>query len=531
MAFKKTYNTRSKTKQQVDNNTISSDEVYNRDNKSDDEFSEEIEKKDDEKLNNKKKKKENIAIKLLVGTLLKQAIDNNIMNEIKNTNKSNKESTSNSKKDEDNKDNDSDDDDNDDYDEDEDEDDDEDYEEEDYEEEDDHIIFLEEDEGKKGELIEKIDNANIPEDIKQILISNLENSHDFSKVQEWVNNVLKIPFNKYVQLPIDTSSNRDDIIDFFKKAKETLNDVVYGMDNVKEEIINYIAQFISNKNSKPRVLALQSSAGTGKTSIVRRGLGKILNRPIKCISMGGITDSSTFHGFDYTYVGSKYGIISRSIIDAGVMNPIIYMDELDKISETAAGQDIMNFLIHITDPEQSMMFEDKYFHSVPIDLSKVLFVFSFNDESRISPILLDRLNVVKVQSPSVKEKVVIAKDYILKDVCENIGVELNEIEITENAIRKIVSMSNTDGMRAIKRNLETIVMKINTLKLTGGAITFSFDIKPKIIEEEHMVRCLGKKRLKMSKIVHKYVYVVDEDKVSKLLTSNRDDTSYKMMFI
>lgn len=512
------YNTRSKKQQSETPNTP--EEVHNTDgNKSNEEYEED--NKNDEKLNNKK---ENIAIKILVGTLLKQAIDNNIMKEIKNTtNQFNKESIINNKNEDDNDDEEDDDD--------EDDEDDEDYVDDEDEDEDDHIIFLDEDDGKKSELVEKIENSNVPEDIKQILISNVENSHDFTKVQEWVNNVLKIPFNKYVQLPIDTSSSREDIIDFFKKSKEILNNVVYGMDNVKEEIINYIAQFISNKNSKPRVLALQSSAGTGKTSIIRRGLGKILNRPIKCISMGGITDSSTFHGFDYTYVGSKYGIISRSIIDAGVMNPIIYMDELDKISETSSGQDIMNFLIHITDPEQSMMFEDKYFHSIPIDLSKVLFVFSFNDESKISPILLDRLNIVKVQSPSIKEKVVIAKDYILKDVCDNIGVELNEIEITDNAIRKIVSMSNSDGMREIRRNLETIIMKINTLKLTGGAIPFSFDIKPKIVEEEHMVRCVGKKRLKMNKIVNRHIYVVDEDKVSKLLTSNRDDTSYKMMFI
>ena len=247
--------------------------------------------------------------------------------------------------------------------------------------------------------------------------------------------------------------------------------------------------------------------------------------------MGGINDSSTFNGFEYTYVGSKCGIISRSIIDCGVMNPIIYMDELDKISETPAGEDVMNFLIHITDPEQSMTFEDKYFQGISIDLSKVLFVFSFNDENKISPILLDRLNVIKVNSPSIKEKMIIAKDYILKDVCKNIGFPTDEIELTEQAIRNIVSSSSSDGLRDIKRRIETIIMKINTNKLTDGEISFSFSVKPKEVDEEHLVRVNGKTKLKKMEIRKKKVFVIDEDKIRKLYNDDKDNVSYKMMFM
>lgn len=458
------------------------------------------EKKDDEKPKKKKFHGGNILFKLLIDTA-------------KNTSKNN-----------DNKDEEYEDD----EDEDEDYEDDEDYEEDDDEED---FIYLDEDEMKKAELLDTIENATLPIHIKEILKNNIENSNDFGKVKEWVTNVMKIPFNKYVSLPVDLSSNKIDIITFFKNSKQILDNIIYGMDNAKEEIINYVAQFISNTNSKPRVLALQGPAGVGKTAFLRRGLSPILNRPIKCISMGGISDASTFNGFDYTYVGSKCGIISRSIIETGVMNPIIYMDEIDKISETSAGQDIMNFLIHITDPEQTATFEDKYFAGIPIDLSKVLFVFSYNDESRVSPILLDRLNIIRIASPTTKEKVVIARDYMLKDICKNVGISKDEIEITENAIRRIISTSDTHGMRDIKRKLETIVMKINTLKLTGGELNFSFNIKPKEITEECLIKCPGKTKLKKMETRKKNIYIVDEDKVSKLLSERDDNTSYKMMFI
>lgn len=392
-------------------------------------------------------------------------------------------------------------------------------------------FFLDEDEEKRNDLLEKLEDSLLPENVKTYVIEQVNNSNDITKIQEWANNVMKIPFNKYISIPVDMTSPKPEIINFFKGAKNTLDSVVYGMDNVKEEMMNYIAQFVSNKDSKPRVLALHGSAGVGKTVVIRKGLSKILNRPIKCISMGGINDSSTFNGFEYTYVGSKYGIISRSLIECGVMNPIIYMDELDKISDTPTGQDIMNFLIHVTDPEQTATFEDKYFNGINIDLSKVLFVFSFNDESRISPILLDRLNVIKVEDPSVKDKMVIAKDYILKDVCKNIGFPDSEVEFTENAIRSIVSNSSSHGLRDIKRRLETIVMKINTMRLTDGEINFSFNIKPKEIDHEELVVCSGKKRLKKNVTTKKKVFVIDEDKVRKLYKETRDDTSYKMMFM
>lgn len=465
-------------------------------------------------------KNKKLLMKLIFGTMIKDAIDNNIkddMDTIKNDKKENDSSDDDEM------------DDHDEYDSEEDED----YEDDEEDDDEQDTIFLDEDDVKRSEILSKIeDKVDLPDSIKEKLRNTVEDAHDLSKVQEWVSNVMKIPFNKYISLPVDGSSSQVEIVNFFKKAKGTLDGIIHGMDNVKEEIMSYIAQFISNKHTKPRVMALQGDAGVGKTSFIRRGLSPILNRPIKCISMGGINDSSTFHGFDYTYVGSKYGIIARSIIECGVMNPIIYMDELDKISETNAGQDIMNFLIHITDPEQSMIFEDKYFAGITIDLSKVMFVFSFNDEHKVNPILLDRLNVIRVNTPSTSEKIVIARDYMLKEICNNVGISTGDVQFSDEAIRKIVMNSDAKGLRDIKRNLETIVMKINTLRLTNGEIKFSFSVSPREVEEERLVKLAGKKRIKMIEIVKRKIYFIDEEKVNKLLYNNKDDsTSYKMMYL
>jgi glycosyltransferase involved in cell wall biosynthesis len=150
----------------------------------------------------------------------------------------------------------------------------------------------------------------------------------------------------------------------------------------------------------PRVICLQGQAGVGKTSFIRNGISKILNRPFKHINMGGICDGDYLIGHESTYVGSKPGMIVNSLIESKVMNPIIFMDEVDEISNSEKGIDVQSVLIHLTDPVQNSDFQDKYFGGLKIDLSKVLFVFSCNDESKISPILKDRLNIIKAIADS-----------------------------------------------------------------------------------------------------------------------------------
>jgi len=390
------------------------------------------------------------------------------------------------------------------------------------------------DEWEDDEMIEKINKSLFTQEVKDMLIEKYKNADDLDKVQNWINTVLKIPIGKYADMPITMNDKQDDIVEYFEEAKKKLDNAVYGMENVKEELLSYIAQIItSQQKCNPRVLALQSVAGCGKTSIIRKGFAEVLSRPIKHVSMGGITDSSTFFGFDYTYYGSKCGLIIQSIIEAGVMNPIIYLDELDKISETSQGQDVANFLVHLTDPEQQQSFKDKYI-GFDIDLSKVMFVFSYNDDNLINPILLDRLNIIRVKPYSINDKKVIATKYLLPEACKNIGFDINDVDIDEYAINYIIrNYDQKGGVRDIKRAMETIIMRLNTIKITDNKIKLSYSIAPEIVETEEVIVTLkNKKRLKTQVSVKKLKFKITEQNVRKITSSDKEDNvSYKMMFM
>ena len=317
----------------------------------------------------------------------------------------------------------------------------------------------------KQKYIDHINKLNVDEEFKKSLIDRISIMDTSDKKDlHWLETLIKVPFGKYSTLNIDKSKPQD-IENFFDNAIEKLDNSVYGLDSVKQEIINYIAQFISIDTSNPRIIALQGSPGIGKTSIIKRGVSDILKRPIRSISMGGISDSNHFLGFDFTYSGSRHGILVQSLIETGVMNPIIFMDELDKISETNDGQEIQNMLVHITDPIQNNCFEDKYFSGINIDLSKAIFIFSFNHIEKINPILKDRLHIIKVQEPSFDDKIVISNKYLVPEICKNIGFKETDITFDEDAIRHIISLCKYEkGVRGIKKHIESVILRLNVAR-------------------------------------------------------------------
>ena len=203
---------------------------------------------------------------------------------------------------------------------------------------------------------------------------------------------------------------------------------------------------------------------THNTSIVRGGISKILNRPFQHINMGGISDADYLIGHEQTYVGSRPGMIVQSLINSKVMNPIIFMDEVDKVSNTDKGVDIQSVLIHLTDPIQNTEFQDKYFAGLKLDVSKALFIFSCNDESKISPILRDRLNIIRIKEPTVNDKIIIGKKYLLKEISPNVGLKVEDILIDEECIKYVLNTFCKDeiGLRGLKKCLETLLRKINT---------------------------------------------------------------------
>lgn len=326
---------------------------------------------------------------------------------------------------------------------------------------------------EKHEVLQlKVQRSNMPKEWKAEALDKIEAgvSCDGQKAFEWVEKLLKFPIGQYAKLPVSIKSNEAQIKKYFKRVENTLEKAVYGMKTVKEEIMNYIAQIISTNNkTKPRVLGLCGSPGIGKTAIIRRGLAQALNRPISCMSMGGIRDSNYFIGHDYTYIGSRPGIIVQNIIKLGFMNGIIFMDEVDKISSMYDGADVQNLLMHMTDPEQNHTFQDKYFAGIEFDLSRIVFVFSYNDSSRLDPILRDRIYEIKVPDPSFEEKIVIGTKYLLKELAENIGLREDDVVFSNDVTAHILRhyCKRQKGVRQLKKCLETVLLKLNTARFTG----------------------------------------------------------------
>jgi ATP-dependent Lon protease len=266
-------------------------------------------------------------------------------------------------------------------------------------------------------------------------------------------------------------------------CKNTLNDVVYGMNDAKIQIMQMIGQWIANPNAIGTAIAIKGPMGTGKTTLIKDGISKILNRPFNLLALGGATDSSYLEGHSYTYEGSTWGKIVDILLQSKTSNPIIFFDELDKVSDTPKGEEITGILTHLTDTTQNTNFHDKYFSEIDFDLSKSLFIFSYNDESKINPILLDRMYKISVKGYDVKEKIVIAKKYLLPKIYEQINFNKEDIIINDDIIKYIIDnyTDAEDGVRNLKRCLEIIFTKLNLFRLMKpGENLFEEDLSIKI---------------------------------------------------
>ena len=233
------------------------------------------------------------------------------------------------------------------------------------------------------------------------------------------------------------------------------------------QIMQVLGQLITNPNAIGTAIAIKGPPGTGKTTLIKEGVSKILKRPFAFLALGGATDSSFLEGHSYTYEGSVWGKIVDILIKAQCMNPIIYMDELDKISDTPKGDEITGILTHLTDTTQNDKFHDKYFSNIDFNLNKALFIFSYNDEKRVNPVLKDRMYRIETKGYNTKQKVTIAKDYLIPKIERNVNFEKGQIIIPDETIECLISHSteNEKGVRNLKRCLEIIYTKLNLYRL------------------------------------------------------------------
>lgn len=290
---------------------------------------------------------------------------------------------------------------------------------------------------------------------------------EYNKVKQWVDDFMRIPFNKINHLPVCIEDGIDKCHDFMAEAKNTLDKAVYGLNDVKLQVMQMVGQWITNPDAIGNSVAIEGPPGTGKTTLVKEGISKILNREFVFIPLGGATDSSCLEGHSYTYEGSACGLIVKQLIQCQSMNPIIYFDELDKISDTPKGEEIVGILTHLTDTSQNSSFHDKYFAEFDFDLSKCVFFFSYNDRNKVNKILLDRMHCIMTKGYALEQKTIIAKDYLLPTIRKQVKFNDSDIIIPHETTEYIINnhTHKEDGVRNLKRCLEIIHTKLNLYRL------------------------------------------------------------------
>ena len=335
------------------------------------------------------------------------------------------------------------------------------------------------------------------------------------KAQNWLDGLLKIPFNIYNEnsivifkkkfinklglnlisdndIELELKNRNDNNLskewhdykiekqNYLINIRQILDKSIYGHKEAKTQLERIFAQWINGKNGGA-ILGLHGPPGVGKTALIKKGLAQCLKdsngqcHPFAFIPIGGSVNGSTLVGHNYTYVGSIWGRIVDILISSKCMNPIIFIDELDKISNTEQGREIISILTHLTDPTQNNEFEDKFFAGIKLDLSKALIIFSFNDLSLIDYILKDRITIIETPALKLKDKIIIIKNYILPEVCIEIGFNSNEIILEDTLIEYLISTYTMEaGVRKIKEKIIDIVREINFNKIFYDSITIPY---------------------------------------------------------
>jgi len=358
---------------------------------------------------------------------------------------------------------------------------------------------------KEQPVMFKILNMQTTPEIQAQLMSKYNNlqaldpgSGEYYKMRNWLEKATSLPLGIRKQMPVKVDDGPEVCSAFMTRAKRCLDEAIFGQDEAKLQILQFIAGKITNPQANGMSLLLIGPPGIGKTSLIKQGIAKALDWPFQFISLGGDSDASTFNGHQMVYEGSHCGKIVNSLVAAKSMSMVLMFDELDKISSTAKGEEIQNLLVHLTDSAQNMEFEDKYLTGIPLDMSQSMFVFSANDITKIDRVLLDRFTVIHLEGYGSKEKMEIAEKFLLPGALKQVNLA-ERVGVPKDIVSHVLETyaKEEKGVRELKRCMEQIAQKLNMLRLFNSP-DLPFYIKdfalPFILKKEHVDKFLKERK-------------------------------------
>ena len=342
--------------------------------------------------------------------------------------------------------------------------------------------YIEEDMKRISDMKDKINdlkqqcilNDHMPDDVKKIVLNRLDNDekdngahNDPHKSRLFSETLINFPWINDNHIDDFAMVDKDEHRNRLVHIRNTLDEGSYGQSDAKNMICDIVGKWITNPASDGKCYGFHGPPGVGKT-LLATNLGKALGIPTNIIKTGGLDDSSYINGFSYTYSGAQPGILVKLMVKGRNPRCFIIVDEIDKTVKRQGIDEVQNVFVHVTDPETNHEYNDKFFSDINFPLNMVTFIFTFNDKSKIDPILLDRMEIIKFKQYTMNEKVIIAQKFITPYALKEVHITDNSVIVGHSIIEYIIeNYAVGSGIRSMKDAIHKLILKLNTDRIYG----------------------------------------------------------------